>query len=511
MRDGVKLATEAYLPAEGGPAFPVVLARSVYGRGPGKQLAEGYNKRGIAFVVQDTRGRGDSEGGQDMVFLDDGWGERRDGLDTVKWIREQPWCNGKVGSWGGSALGITQILMAGAGTDLEAQSILVAASDFYGQLSYQGGVFYKELIEKWIAGQESEHIIALWKSHPTYDAFWKGFNAELRAPQVTAPGMHVGGWFDIFGQGTINNYVSRQHNGGPGAKGTQKLIMGAWPHGITRDVGELKLHENSGFDVDGYEARFFENYLLGKDNGIAKEPAVHYYTLGACGEEGAPGNEWRTAEDWPPFPTKETAYLLMPDNGLTTDAASVKEGQFTYVYDPKNPCPTQGGANLYMDHGAGPMNQLKIGEREDVLKFSTPPLEAPFEITGRVKVRLFVSTDAPDTDFPAKLVDIYPDGREFLMLDGIRRLKFRNGCEKAEPLPAGEVGEVEIDLWSISLIVNKGHRIGVQISSSNYPRFELNPNTGEDFPGAELRPAKNTVYTGGRYPSALVLPVRPQA
>jgi predicted acyl esterase len=508
MRDGVKLAADYYLPAEGGPAFPVVVARSVYGRGAGKQLAPNYTKAGIVFVVEDTRGRGDSEGGKDMVFLDDGWGEHQDGLDTVNWIRQQPWCNGKVGSWGGSALGITQVRMAAAGADVQAQSILVAASDFYQQLSYQGGVFHKQLVEKWVTGQKSPHVIDLWKSHPAYDDFWKAFNAEPRAPQVTAPGLHVGGWFDIFGQGTINNFTTRQHNGGKGAKGNQMLVMGPWTHGLGPKIGDVTMKPNSGFTIGEYERRFFEHWLLGKDNGIGTEPAVHYYTVGACDEEGAPGNEWRTADDWPPFETKETAYLLGADGSLGTDAAKVKEGQLGYAYDPKNPCPTLGGANLFPDNGIGPIDQRKLGERADVLKFATTPLDAPVEITGQVKVRLYVSTDAPDTDFTAKLVDIYPDGRELMMLDGIQRLKFRKGYEKAEPLAAGEVGEVEIDLWSISLIVNKGHRIGVQVSSSNYPRFELNPNTGTDFPATETRVAKNTIYAGGNHPSALLLPVR---
>jgi len=521
MQDGVKLATDVYLPKEGGPAFPVVLARSVYGRGAGPQLAAGYNKIGLAFVVQDTRGRGDSEGEKDMVFLDDGWNEHPDGLDTVNWIRQQPWCNGTVGSWGMSALGITQVLMAGTGADLDGQSIAVAAANFYDQLSYQGGVFRKQLAEKWVTGQKSPHVIELWKQHPAYDEFWDGFNAAARAPKVVAPAVHIGGWFDIFGKGTVENFTSRQYNGGEGAKGNQKLVMGPWPHGPSKKTGDLELADNFNFDIGGYEKKFYEHWLLGKDNGLDKEPAVHYYTLGACGEEGAPGNEWRTADAWPPVPATETAYLLTADGGLTTDAAAVEGGKREYPFDPADPCPTVGGQNLFPDHGIGPMDQRKVSSRPDVLAFATPPLDAPVEITGNVKVRLYVSSDAPDTDFTAKLVDIYPDGREILMLDNIRRLKFRNGYEKAEPLPAGEVGMLELDLWNISLIVNKGHRIGVQVSSSNYPRFEVNPNTGADFPGYlsekkdgvavtdtwTVRKAQNTVYMDKEHPSALLLPI----
>jgi putative CocE/NonD family hydrolase len=181
------------------------------------------------------------------------------------------------------------------------------------------------------------------------------------------------------------------------------------------------------------------------------------------------------------------------------------------LYDPNNPVPTHGGANLILP--AGPFNQQELGLRDDVLTFTTPVLDAPIEITGRVTVRLYVSSDAPDTDFTAKLVDIYPDGREILMMDSIQRVKFRNGFREADPLPPGEVGLVEIDLWSISLIVNAGHRIGLHVSSSNYPRFEVNPNTGEDFPPEDetvvMPAAQNTVYMDANRPSALLLPIRP--
>lgn len=520
MRDGMGLATDVYLPPSGGPAYPVVLARSVYGRGAGAQLSQVFNAMGIAFVVQDTRGRGESVGAKDMVFADDGWGEHQDGLDTVNWIREQSWCNGKVGTWGMSALGITQVLLAASGADVQAQSIVVAASDFYGQLSYQGGVFRKALIEGWLKAQKSLHVVDIWQAHPTRDDFWKGYDAEARAPRVTSPALHVGGWFDIFAQGTINNFVTRQVNGGEGAKGHQILVMGPWPHGIVRKVGELEFPDNYKFNTTALEAKLYRRWLLGDEQALSGEPAVHYYTMGACGEEGAPGNEWRTADAWPPFDTLDTPFYLSADHSLNADKNVAKAGKLEYTFDPKDPCPTHGGQNLLLP--AGSFDQRKVSGRPDVLAFATAPLESPIEITGNVRVRLFVSTDAPDTDFTAKLVDIYPDGREMLILDNIRRLKFRHGYETREPLTPGEVGELEIDLWSTSLIVNAGHRIGVQVSSSNYPRFELNPNSGADFPTYKVNPdtgerttvqeslqvAKNTLHVGEATPSCLILPLR---
>lgn len=506
MRDGVKLATEVHVPGTGGPKFPVVVVRSVYGRGgpAAEPIVKGFLDRGYALVVQDTRGRGDSEG-KDMAFADDGWGERRDGADTVAWVAKQAWCNGKIGTWGMSALGITQVLLAGAAQQVTCQYIGVACSDFYDQLAYQGGVFRKSLCEGWLELQKIGYIVAAWHSHPAYDGFWQGHNAELRASQITAPAVHVGGWWDIFGQGTINNFVTRQHEGGEGARGNQKLIMGAWLHGPVKKAGDLVMPDNFNFDLGRYERRFMDYWLKGEDNGIMREPAVNYYTIGDVLDPHSPGNEWRTANDWPPFPTVETPYFLHEDKTLSTAPSTAADATIPYTYDPANPCPTHGGANLFPP--AGPFDERPVSGRLDVVVFATAPLERPIEVTGRVKVRLFVSTDAPDTDFTAKLIDVYPDGREILMLDSIRRLKFRNGCEKAEPLAPDTVGSIEIDLWSISLIFNKGHRIGLHVSSSNYPRFEKNPNTGEDFPGQDLRVAHNTLHTDQAHASALLLPV----
>lgn len=507
MRDGVRLATDCYLPEGDGP-FPVVLARSVYGR-KGNDWARPWVEAGVAFVIQDTRGRGDSEG-EDRVFLDDGWGEKQDGADTLAWLRAQPWCNGKVGMFGGSALSIVQVLAAVADPDITCQAIWVASSKFYGQLAYQGGVFRKALCENWLRHQKNLYILELWHAHPTEDEFWAQFDAETVAHRVHAPAVHVGGWWDIFAQGTLENFTTRQTQGAPGARGTQRLIMGPWVHGPLREVGDVVLPENyREVDFEAYTREFMRHWLLDEPNGAMDAPPIRYYTMGDFGDPDAPGNEWRSADAWPPFETRETPYFLGPE-GLI-DTAPQPETTYAYTFDPADPCPTHGGANLSIP--PGPYDQRKVSGRADVVTFATPPLETPVEITGRVRARLFVSSDAPDTDFTAKLVDIYPDGREILMLDGIRRVKFRRGYDRAEPLPPGEIGELEIDLWSISLIVNAGHRIGLQVSSSNFPRFEVNPNTGADLPaeGGELRPARNTIHAGGAYPSALILPVRPPA
>jgi len=505
MRDGKQLAADVYLPKGDGP-FAIVLARSVYGRG-NVGFARPFLDIGAGFIAQDCRGRGDSED-VDRVFEDDGWGERQDGADTVAWVLAQDWCNGTVGTWGGSALGIVQERLARANQDVACQVILVASSNFYGELSYQGGVWRKNLCESWLTNQGNAHVIDQWKGHPTLDDYWRQFDNVPRTSEVTAPALHVGGWWDLWPQGTLANFQMRQTRGGEGARSNQIIVMGPWSHGLTgtpRDFGALRMPENYGFDVAALQARFYRHWLFGEDKGIDKEPRVHYYTLGDVDDTDAPGNAWRTADAWPPFDTVETAFYLTAKGGLLKETPDA--GERSFVFDPSDPVPTKGGGNLVLP--SGPFDQREVSHRADVLKFATAPLENPIEATGAYRVTLHVSSDAADTDFTAKLVDIYPDGREILLQDSIQRVKLRNGFTKADPLAPGDVGQLTIDLAVGSIVFNAGHRIGVQISSSNYPRFEVNPNSGDDFPTEEnKRKATNTVYFGGDCPSALYLPIR---
>lgn len=514
MWDGTKLRTDYYLP-EGQPGpFPAILVRSTYGR-LSKDNVKDFLERGYACVIQDLRGFGDSEG-EKNVFYTDGWREGlMDAADTVDWVKRQPWCNGKVGTYGASALGITQDLAAPSTTGINCQSIVVGTSKFYGILSYQGGVWRKALCEGWLTMLKLQNTMELWKSHPSCDEFWSYFDTEAKASRITAPALHVGGWYDIFQQGTINAFVSRQKKGGKGAKGNQRLIMLPGAHGPYHADAALKLPK--GFDdvrVSHHERAFLDYWLKGEDTGITALSPVFYYTMGDDTNPDAPGMEWRAAETWPPFPTKPTSYYLAEGGVLTTGEPGEASQPGAFTYDPANPFPTHGGQNLILP--AGPFDQRKVNEgRTDLLKFASAPLAAPMEITGRVAVQLFVSTDAPDTDFTAKLIDIYPepDGREILMLDNIQRVKYRKGFEKPAALlkSPDEVVEITIDLWSISWVFNTGHRIGLQVSSSNYPRFEKNPNSGDDWPtDSNLRVAHNVVHMGKAHPSALVLPVRPE-
>lgn len=509
MDDGVTLKTDVYRPVGDGPV-PVILIRSPYPKEIMRGEADKYVSRGYAVVVQNVRGTGGS-GGTFTGFLDDGWSGNTDGADTLTWISRQRWCNGKIGTVGGSAAGNTQVQLAPATDRVACQVIEVAACDFYLDLAYPGGVWRTEQTDRWFEmfGEAGRAARATLREHPTKDAFWRGYDAAAMSASITAPALHIGSWYDIFKEGTLRSFMSRQYEGGPGARGKQRLIM-KWsahaefladlPFTFPENVFDVKISE--------HRARFFEYWLNGADNGIDKEPPVLYYVVGDDKDPDAPGMEWRTATRWPPFPPRTTPLYLGPD-GLHEEPPADPASRM-YFFDPANPCPTVGGANLTIP--SGPYDQRSLTERPDVLVFLGETLQAPLEVTGRVVVKLFVSTDAPDTDFSAKLVDVYPPGddRQILVTDSIRRLKFRNGYQSAAPpLAEGEVVSLEIDLGHISWIFNTGHRLGLHISSSNYPRFEVNPNTGDDVPiEGRRRTAKNSVHWGGEYRSELLLPTR---
>ena len=509
MADGVKLATDYYLPEKGDPPYPVILMRSTYGRTGGG--IEGFLAQGYAVVVQDVRGMGMSEG-EKNVFYADGWRPGlTDGADTVAWIKAQEWCNGKIGTHGGSALAMTQILLAPVTKDVSAQSLDAGPSSFYHDTIYHGGVFLKNLVEGWLTLIGQPHIIDVYKNHPYYDEYWRYYNSIEQVEAITSPALFVNGWYDIFQQGTLNAFMAREEHGGEGARGNNYLIMKWSAHGP--DVSKDYQFNENRFDLKVSRIRdaFYAHYLKGDKHALRRVAKVNYYVMGDDAP-GAPGSEWRTAESWPPFPTRETPYYLHADGSLSTEAAS-GGASLSFTFDPANPCPTHGGANLLLP--SGPFDQREITkDRQDILSFATTPLEAPLEVTGRIKVRLQVSSDAPDTDFTAKLLDIFPDGREILVLDNIQRVKMRGGPEKPVPLLSGpdEMVTLEIDLWSISWIFNTGHRIALHISSSNHPRYEVNPNTGDDHPrdGVEMRSARNTVHFGADHPSALLLPLRPE-
>lgn len=504
MRDGVKLATDVYLPGEGTDKYPVIVMRTPYNKNGGAGAAANATRRGYALVSQDMRGRFKSEGHHAIIFGNDGWGEHQDGKDTLEWVAKQPWCNGKIGSWGASALGITQNMAAPAAPDeLKAQHVSVAFSDYYSQGAYQGGVFRTQLIERWLQFNGMvEKNLETFVAHPLYDDFWKGLNSEAQAAKVRAPGVYFGGWYDIFLQGTINSFTAIHYHGGEGAKGKCRLVIGPIGHG---QITELKYPANASQGPACADAfAWFDYVLQGKKNKAATEKAVHYYVMGDPTDVKAPGNYWRHVDDWPP-PSRPTPFYFHADGTLSTRKPE-GDASKTYSYDPKNPVPNIGGQELGVP--LGPKDQRKVEDRPDVVLFSTEELKEPLEVTGRVSAKLFVSSDCPDTDFTVKLCDVYPDGRSMLVTDGILRARYHKSIEKESFLEPGQVYELNVDLWSTSLVFNKGHRIRVAVSSSNSPRFEANPNTGKPFRAdKETRVARNTVHLSAKHASRIVLPV----
>lgn len=499
MRDGVRLSTSIYLPEGKGP-FPVVLIRTPYGK---QTQAVGYlawTRRGFALVTQDVRGKGASEGPY-RPFMDD----PTDGFDTVEWIAKQPWSSGKVGMYGASAMGITSNLAAMMNPPhLAATFVMVARSSIFTQSAFMGGVFRRELNEIWLKRQNALDVLNETFKHNVYDHFYDVAEMPLYWDKIKVPVYNWGGWYDIFAQGNIDNFVGQQAQGGGRAAGNQKLTMGPWGHG---QIKEVRYPANSQMNATEEALRWFDYWLQGKDNGILDEPPVRYYVMGDVGDEKAPGNEWRTAVAWP-VPAKTTSYFLTAGGGLSDKLPAEAESGATYKYDPKNPVPTIGGANLNIDKG--PMDQRAVGSRADVLKFMTPVLDAPVEVTGRVKVELWAESDAPDTDFMAKLVDVYPDGTERLVLDSAIRARFREGLDREVFMKKGEVYRFTIDLWSTSIIFNKGHRIAIHVTSSNDQRFDPNPNTGKPLRADnETRVATNTIHHDRAHPSRALLPIVP--
>lgn len=514
MRDGVELATDVYLPPESNGPWPVLLIRTPYGREDDTSLLSYTND--YALVVQDVRGQYDSDG-KFRPFHDDGWGDLQDGYDTVQWINDQLWSNGKIGTFGASALGITQHMLAGTSPPgVACQFILVAGDNLYPQLYFQGGAFRLNMVTTWLRERDASYWLDTIIEHPHYDEFWDSVNAETRIEMIDLPAYHIGGWYDIALEGTINAFLTRQMEGAEGARGNQKLLIGPWTHNdlFKTKQGEVVYPANAAMDEEALLSRWIDYWLRDDDTGIMDEPPVRYYVMGDLLDPEAPGNVWRETTTWPPYDLSPQPYYMHEGGSLSTHLPEEEDTASTYLFDPENPVPTHGGANLYLP--AGPYIQTPLESRSDVIIFSTPPLEEPLEVTGNVKVILYASSDTVDTDFTAKLTDVYPatdeypEERSLLVADGIIRARYRNSSTTPELMTPGIIYRFEVDLWATSIFFNKGHRIRLALSSSNSPRFDVNTNTGEEFYNKEDPiKATNTIYYNTTYPSHILLPVIP--
>ncbi|MBX7073853.1 MAG: CocE/NonD family hydrolase [Pirellulales bacterium] len=504
MRDGVKLATNIYLPKGKGP-WPVVLTRTPYSKdGMFGSMSGRYTGADYVFVIQDTRGRFRSEGEYRPFETD-----RDDGFDTVAWIAKQPWCDGNIGMSGASAMGITSLLAAEAQPPaLKAAYVIVAPESIWSEASWIGGVFKEADVTGWLKSQNAEDQIDERRATMLDLKMEQALDIIHSRDKIQIPIYHLGGWYDIFSTGTQGNFAYLHNQGAQGAKGRQKLMMGPFGHGNL--AGDLRYKGDGGIlGVMRDEIRWFDHYLKGQDNGVDREPAVKYYQMAsAMKKDASDKNGWRTADNWPPKSTA-TRYYLSEAGSLTTTAPTTAASSTKYVHDPKNPVPTVGGANLTLP--LGPKDQREIGDRADYLRFTTEPLATDVSIAGPVSADLYVSTDAPDTDYMVKLVDVYPDGYEAIVLDAPVRALFREGraADKIKPMEANQPTRIEIPLGGTALTFEKGHRIAVHVSSSNYPRFEVNQGNGAlpNQPPGEPRAANNAVYHDADHPTAIVLPV----
>lgn len=514
MRDGVHLATDVYLPYEGCPPHGCILIRMPYNKnniqqylnGQDYNLAEWVNS-GWPFIVQDERGYYASEG---TPQIEPG-GAYYDGYDTTVWIAAQNWSNGRIATWGRSAFGSNQYFMAGSTPpSLTCQYIGVASSNYHKEPGYPGGELRQYLLENWLP---ENLFLLLCQMENSSENFWENMTLENKWQHINVPAIHIGGWYDMFPQGIIDGFMGYQYQGGEGALGKSKLIMGPWTHtqfGYNQsDAGDLTYPENQ---YDTFSRNMFcdmiNQYTMDDPNHPFDDwPTVTYYTMGDVDNASAIGNEWRYSENWP-IHAEETDFYFHENKLLSEDIP----GDFSpivFMYDPENPVSTIGGQNLLLDQG--PKDQRSVEERDDVLLFTSPVLTQPLGVTGPIKARLFVSSDCIDTDFTVKLTDVYPDGRSMLITDGILRMRNRNGADHWEFMVPGEIYEIEVSLFSTSYVWNTGHQIRVAVSSSNSPRFLANPNTGDSIYNYYQNPtyavAQNTLYIDSEHPSYVIFPI----
>ena len=567
MRDGTCLATDVFRPDAPG-RFPVLVNRGPYGKDSYVENPHHsvwyFPEHGYVVLSQDCRGRFESEGDYDPLFQ-----ESNDGWDTVEWAARQPWSNGRVATTGQSYLAATQYTLATADPlppHLQTMAPVSASSDFHQSWVYHTGgamewgwmVPYAILkgrntleraglndllseMDKYVLepGNFGQPLTDEWYQHlPLRDwidrlkeaapYFHEYFDQELDGPywwkiglkqhlqRINMPMFHISSWYDIFLEGALTAFSEISERGATSlAKENQKLLVGPWAHirpftePNTGGCGDIDFGEAAAIELHEHLRRWFDHWLKDEDTGYLDEPSVNIFVMGE--------NQWRQEDEWPLARTHYTKFYLHGDTpansknggGYLSTVPPDDDKPDEYIYDPENPVPTKGGNTLIIPFGVA--NQSETEARDDVLVYSTPPLEKDTEITGPIKMHLFAATSAIDTDFTAKLVDVHPDGYSQNLQDGIVRARFRTSVAQPSFVEPGRVYPYVIDLWSTSHLVKKGHQIRVDISSSNFPRFDRNPNTGATLGvDSKLEKAKQTVYHNSTYPSHIVLPLIPR-
>jgi len=519
MSDGIKLSTIIYFPDDmSGSPYPVILARTPYNAEENARQLSGFlriitDQERYIVVVQNVRGKNGSEG-KNMSFLEDGWGEKKDGLETINWIAARDWCNGDIGMFGPSALGISQYLAAGAVPEnLKCGFPLVGAWSLYHNMAYQGGQFRQLDAGLWVPLFSSPDMLDSIYAHYNYDEMWDLVNCHNRVHLMKTPMFHIGGWYDLFAPGQIEAFYDMQYNGGEGARNNQKLMIGPWTHGTlgSKRSGDITFPETAVVKLEELAISWYAYTLKGQEGGWAAAIApINLYLMGPDDQEGY-WNDWLDFYEWPFYDT-DTLRLYPNKNGDLLQQLP-EEGKKTYTFNPMLPVTTQGG-NIMFDFntGSGPVNQTNVvWERDDVLTFVSPAFENPYDMFGNMKLNLVVSSEAKDTDFTGKLVDIYPDGRRILITDGIKMARHRNSFAAEDFLEADKIYEIELDLNYTAYTMAPGHKLGLAISSSNFPKYKVNPNTGNPVHSddvLDMKTVKNSVYFGGDNPTTLMLPIR---
>jgi putative CocE/NonD family hydrolase len=553
MRDGVRLAANIYRLEGAGPQ-PVLLSRTPYdkeamGNGDGTLDIQRAVQAGYVVMTQDTRGRFSSEG-DCTPFVQ----EHEDGYDTIAWAANQPWSSGAVGMFGGSYVGNVQWMAACEQPPaLRTIAPLIGFANLYKAFwlggipqlvgliwsaamgieamrrqvesgrrpAPEGPLFDGSALEKHMPLDDFPFMRGLsdyyfdWLKysggHPFWETIWPADGYE----KASLPTLNIGGWYDCFIRDTLENYIQMRRHSSPEIRGCQRLIVGPWTHG---GFSGVFAEQNFGgaasvqaIDMHGLHIRWYDRWLKGRRNGIETEKPVKIFVMGI--------NQWRDEDDWPlPDAVEQRFYLhsggsansLEGDGALadTPPAASLPD---MYLFNPLRLVPTRGGQVLLGGaNDLGPKDQRPVERRDDVLVYTSAPLEQPLEVTGPVRLRLFASSTGLDTDFVANLVDVYPDGTAMLLTGGGLRARYRNGTDRADLLEPGAVVEMEIDLWATANVFLPGHRIRLDISSSSFPRLARNTNTGGD-PNREsieqCQPAINRVYHDSDHPSALIVQV----
>ena len=511
MRDGQRLSAYLYFPPGDGP-WPAVFEQryaDIRGAGTRKAAAE-LAASGYVVALVNYRGTHQSEGTW-VGYRALGWGELKDGYDTCEWLASQKWCTGKIGTFGSSQGGYAQNFLAVTQPPhLACQYMVDTGLSLFHEGYRIGGTTRPERFKALAANcrnpEDNARLIEEWFRHPHYDDYWRDEDCSLHFGKMNVPCFTIGSWYDFMNQGSIASFQGRQHQGGANSRGKQQLIIGPWLHGRlnkSNRVGDLVYPENAAWPEQQHMVRWFDHWLKRKDNGVEAEPAVRYYVMGAVGEANAPGNVWRTAEDFPPK-AKMTPLYLHAGGRLSQETPGADGGSTSYTSDPLQPMEIPGTAF------PGAKDARPFEQQADVRTFTTDPLAEPVEWTGRVRAELIVSSTAKDTDFIVRVSDVYPDGRSILICDYPWRARYREGFDHEMLLIPGEPAKLAFDIGWISQIFNKGHRIRITIASTGAPLYEPNPQTGEpltiSFPENATK-AINTIHHDGRQASRILAPV----